>query len=61
MARRRASRHAITSWSVNLEIYGKALLGIEPNISPLDLTRASHRLSYSSRYAPIRRAWGKIE
>jgi 3-hydroxy-9,10-secoandrosta-1,3,5(10)-triene-9,17-dione monooxygenase len=30
-----ASRHAITSWSVNLEIYGKALLGIEPNISPL--------------------------
>ena len=30
-----ASRHAITSWTVNLEIYGKALLGIEPNISPL--------------------------
>jgi alkylation response protein AidB-like acyl-CoA dehydrogenase len=30
-----ASRHAITSWSVNLEIYGKALLGVEPNISPL--------------------------
>jgi alkylation response protein AidB-like acyl-CoA dehydrogenase len=30
-----ASRHAITSWQVNLEIYGKALLGIEPNISPL--------------------------
>ena len=30
-----ASRHAITSWTVNLEIYGKALLGVEPNISPL--------------------------
>jgi alkylation response protein AidB-like acyl-CoA dehydrogenase len=30
-----ASRHAITSWPVNLEIYGKALLGIEPNISSL--------------------------
>jgi 3-hydroxy-9,10-secoandrosta-1,3,5(10)-triene-9,17-dione monooxygenase len=30
-----ASRHAITSWTVNLEIYGKALLGIEQNISPL--------------------------
>jgi alkylation response protein AidB-like acyl-CoA dehydrogenase len=30
-----ASRHAITSWPVNLEIYGKALLGVEPNISSL--------------------------
>src|SRR5215470_11301545 len=30
-----ASRHAITSWTVNLEIYGKALLGAEPNITPL--------------------------
>lgn len=30
-----ASRHAITDWQVNLEIYGKALLGIEPNITPL--------------------------
>ncbi len=30
-----ASRHAITEWQVNLEIYGKALLGIEPNITPL--------------------------
>lgn len=30
-----ASRHAITEWQVNLEIYGKALLGVEPNISHL--------------------------
>jgi alkylation response protein AidB-like acyl-CoA dehydrogenase len=30
-----ASHHAITEWQVNLEIYGKALLGIEPNITPL--------------------------
>jgi hypothetical protein len=30
-----ASHHAITEWHVNLEIYGKALLGIEPNITPL--------------------------
>jgi 3-hydroxy-9,10-secoandrosta-1,3,5(10)-triene-9,17-dione monooxygenase len=30
-----ASHHAITEWHVNLEIYGKALLGVEPNITPL--------------------------
>jgi alkylation response protein AidB-like acyl-CoA dehydrogenase len=30
-----ASHHAITEWQVNLEIHGKALLGIEPNITPL--------------------------
>jgi alkylation response protein AidB-like acyl-CoA dehydrogenase len=30
-----ASHHAITEWQVNLEIYGKALLGCEPNITPL--------------------------
>jgi len=30
-----ASHHAITEWQVNLEIYGKALLGVEPNITPL--------------------------
>src|SRR6185436_14608138 len=30
-----ASHHAITEWQVNLEIYGKALLGGEPNITPL--------------------------
>jgi alkylation response protein AidB-like acyl-CoA dehydrogenase len=30
-----ASHHAITEWQVNLEIYGKAMLGIEPNISHL--------------------------
>ncbi len=30
-----ASRHAITGWTVNLEVYGKALLGIEPNITEL--------------------------
>ena len=30
-----ASHHASTEWQVNLEIYGKAMLGIEPNISHL--------------------------
>jgi alkylation response protein AidB-like acyl-CoA dehydrogenase len=30
-----ASHHAIIEWQVNLEIFGKALLGIEPNITPL--------------------------
>jgi 3-hydroxy-9,10-secoandrosta-1,3,5(10)-triene-9,17-dione monooxygenase len=30
-----ASHHAITEWQVNLEVYGKALLGVEPNITPL--------------------------
>lgn len=30
-----ASHHAITEWQVNLEVYGKALLGIEPNITRL--------------------------
>jgi alkylation response protein AidB-like acyl-CoA dehydrogenase len=30
-----ASHHAITEWQINLEIYGKALLGVEPNISHL--------------------------
>ncbi len=30
-----ASRHAITGWAVNLEVYGKALLGVEPNITEL--------------------------
>ena len=30
-----ASHHAITEWQVNLEIYGKSLLGVEPNITPL--------------------------
>ena len=30
-----ASHHAITEWQVNLEIYGKALLGVEANITPL--------------------------
>jgi 3-hydroxy-9,10-secoandrosta-1,3,5(10)-triene-9,17-dione monooxygenase len=30
-----ASHHAITECQVNLEIYGKALLGVEPNITPL--------------------------
>ena len=30
-----ASRHAITEWQVNLEVYGKALLGVEPNITAL--------------------------
>ena len=28
-----ASHHAITEWQVNLEVYGKALLGVEPNIT----------------------------
>ena len=30
-----ASHHAITEWQINLEVYGKALLGIEPNITHL--------------------------
>jgi 3-hydroxy-9,10-secoandrosta-1,3,5(10)-triene-9,17-dione monooxygenase len=30
-----ASHHAISEWQVNLEVYGKALLGIEPNITHL--------------------------
>ena len=30
-----ASHHAITEWQVNLEVYGKALLGVEPNITQL--------------------------
>ncbi len=30
-----ASHHAITEWQVNLEVYGKALLGVEPNITLL--------------------------
>jgi len=30
-----ASHHAITEWQVNLEVYGKALLGVEPNITHL--------------------------
>jgi len=30
-----ASHHAITEWQVNLEVYGKALFGIEPNITHL--------------------------
>jgi 3-hydroxy-9,10-secoandrosta-1,3,5(10)-triene-9,17-dione monooxygenase len=30
-----ASHHAITEWQVNLEVYGKAMLGIEPNITHL--------------------------
>jgi hypothetical protein len=30
-----ASRHAITGWAVNLEVYGRALLGVEPNITEL--------------------------
>lgn len=30
-----ASHHAITEWQVNLEVYGKALLGVEPNITNL--------------------------
>ena len=30
-----ASHHAITEWQVNLEVYGKTLLGIEPNITHL--------------------------
>ena len=30
-----ASHHAIIEWQVNLEVYGKALLGVEPNITHL--------------------------
>jgi len=30
-----ASHHAITEWQVNLEVYGKTLLGVEPNITHL--------------------------
>jgi alkylation response protein AidB-like acyl-CoA dehydrogenase len=30
-----ASHHAITEWQVNLEVYGKALLGVESNITHL--------------------------
>jgi 3-hydroxy-9,10-secoandrosta-1,3,5(10)-triene-9,17-dione monooxygenase len=30
-----ASHHAITEWQVNLEVYGKALLDVEPNITHL--------------------------
>src|SRR5262245_9668850 len=30
-----ASHHAITEWQVNLEVYGKVLLGVEPNITHL--------------------------
>lgn len=30
-----ASHHAITEWQVNLEVYGKALIGVEPNITHL--------------------------
>jgi 3-hydroxy-9,10-secoandrosta-1,3,5(10)-triene-9,17-dione monooxygenase len=30
-----ASHHAITEWQVNLEVYGKAVLGVEPNITHL--------------------------
>jgi alkylation response protein AidB-like acyl-CoA dehydrogenase len=30
-----ASHHAITEWQINLEVYGKALLGVEPNITHL--------------------------
>lgn len=30
-----ASHHAITEWQVNLEVYGKTLFGIEPNITHL--------------------------
>jgi alkylation response protein AidB-like acyl-CoA dehydrogenase len=30
-----ASHHAITEWQVNLEVYGRALLGIEPNVTHL--------------------------
>jgi len=29
------SNTIVTDWHVNVEIYGKALLGVEPNISPL--------------------------
>jgi alkylation response protein AidB-like acyl-CoA dehydrogenase len=30
-----ASHHAITEWQVNTEVYGRALLGVEPNITHL--------------------------
>lgn len=30
-----ASHHAITEWQVNLEVYGRAMLGVEPNITHL--------------------------
>jgi hypothetical protein len=30
-----ASHHAITEWQVNLEVYGRSLLGVEPNITHL--------------------------
>jgi alkylation response protein AidB-like acyl-CoA dehydrogenase len=30
-----AMRHAMALPAVNFEIYGKALLGVEPNISPM--------------------------
>ena len=30
-----ASHHAITEWQINLEVYGKALLLVEPNITHL--------------------------
>lgn len=30
-----ASHHAITEWQVNLEVYGKCLLGVEPNVTHL--------------------------
>ena len=30
-----ASHHAITEWQINLEVYGKALLGVEPNVTHL--------------------------
>ncbi len=30
-----ASHHAITEWQVNLEVYGRAVLGVEPNITHL--------------------------
>jgi alkylation response protein AidB-like acyl-CoA dehydrogenase len=30
-----ASHHAITEWQVNLEVYGRAMLGVEPNVTHL--------------------------
>ena len=30
-----ASHHAITEWQVNLEVYGRTILGVEPNITHL--------------------------
>ena len=30
-----SSRHAVINPTVNLELYGKALLGVEPNITDL--------------------------